>query len=120
MDAAGTFGTYMRIAWRKRWLLALPLLLSTAASVVALQYLPRVYRATTLILVQPPNIPSEYVKPTVRTEEGLKTIQQQVTSRTRLEQVARDLNLFSLDGDPRKVESEISSMRSRIDLRGRE
>ena len=68
MDAASTFGTYLRIAWRKRWLLALPLLLSTAGSVVALQYLPRVYRATTLILVQAPNIPADYVKPTVRTE----------------------------------------------------
>ena len=121
MDLAATLGTYLRIVWRKRWLLVLPLLLCTAASVVALQYLPRVYRATTLILVQAANIPSDYVKPTVRTEEGLRTIRQQVTSRTRLEQVARDLNLFPLDdGDRRKVESEISSMRSRIDLRVKE
>src|SRR5262249_46718760 len=57
---------------------------------------PRSYRASTLILVEPQKIPMAYVRPTVTTtvEDRLRSLQQQITSRTRLERVIKDLNLF--------------------------
>lgn len=117
-DVAATLGTYARIALRRRWQILVPLVLCTAGAATSLRYLPKVYKATTVILVQPQHIPSDYVKPTVTTsiEGGLKTIQQQITSRTRLEQVARDLGLFPATDDPRAQERQIQGMRARIDL----
>jgi polysaccharide chain length determinant protein (PEP-CTERM system associated) len=118
MDAATTLTTYLRMALRKRWWLLVPLVACTSFSVVLLRYLPRTYRASTVVLVEPQSVPAQYVKPlvTVSIEEAVKTIRQQVTSRTRLEQVARDLILYPASDDPRLLERRVADMRSRIDL----
>ncbi|MGD8374722.1 MAG: GNVR domain-containing protein [Acidobacteriota bacterium] len=122
MDTSALIGTYTRMAWRKRWYLVIPLILCLAGAFAVLKLVPPEFMATTVILVQPPNIPSEYVKPTATTsiEGGMKTIQQQVTSRTRLETVARDLNLFPQSLDARMQEQRIEDMQKRISLRTKE
>jgi protein tyrosine kinase modulator len=118
MDTATMVTTYLRIAWKRKWWVFVPLVLCTAAATAVLQRMPEVYRASTLILFQPQDIPSDYVKPTVTSalEGGLKTIRQQVTSRTRLEQAARDLELFPPTDDPRVTEERISWMRGKIGI----
>lgn len=82
---------------KRRWWVALCCL--AAGAVISLgvsRRMPRTYRASTLILVQPQKIPMAYVRPTVTTtiEDRLRSLQQQITSRTRVERVIRELNLF--------------------------
>ena len=67
MDTAALTTTYLRMAWRKRWFVVVPLFLSMTGAAAVLHYMPPEYKATTMILVEPPNIPLEYVKPTATT-----------------------------------------------------
>jgi polysaccharide chain length determinant protein (PEP-CTERM system associated) len=54
------------------------------------------YRSETVILVVPQRVPESYVRPTVTTriEDRLNSITQQILSRTRLERVIQDFNLY--------------------------
>jgi polysaccharide chain length determinant protein (PEP-CTERM system associated) len=117
-DVSGKVGGFARLLVRRRWLVIAPLVLCTGGAAVALRYMPKVYRSTTVILVQAQSIPTDYVKPTVTSsvEQNLKTIQQQVTSRTRLEGVIQDLKLFPPSEDPLTQEQHIAQMRTLIDL----
>lgn len=57
---------------------------------------PARYTAKTLILVEAPKVPDNYVRTTVTTSmrERIQTIQQQMMNRENLERIVDDLNLF--------------------------
>ena len=59
--------------------------------------LPNLYRSDTLILVVPQRVPESYVRSTVTTriEDRLQSITQQILSRTRLERIIQDFNLYA-------------------------
>lgn len=78
------------------WLPLVTMVIGAAVAVDFGRRLPKFYRANTLILVEPQKIPANYVKPIVATPIGnrLKTIRQEVTSRSRIEKVIREANLF--------------------------
>ena len=58
--------------------------------------LPSIYRSETLIQVVPQRIPESYVRSTVTTriEDRLGGIQQMILSRSRLERIINDFNLY--------------------------
>lgn len=78
------------------WVPLLTLIAGALISADFVRRLPKIYRANTLILVEPQKIPTNYVKPIVTTpiENRLKTIHQQVTSRSRVEKIIEELDLF--------------------------
>ena len=59
--------------------------------------LPNRYSSTTLIMVQPQEIPQTFVRPTVTEDldQALKALNQEVLSRTRLQAIIDDLGLYS-------------------------
>jgi polysaccharide chain length determinant protein (PEP-CTERM system associated) len=59
--------------------------------------LPKIFEANTLILVEPQRVPSNYVKSIVSSdiESRISTISQQILSRTNLENIIEQYNLFS-------------------------
>jgi uncharacterized protein involved in exopolysaccharide biosynthesis len=81
--------------------------------------LPRTYEASTLILVQPQEIPSAYVEATVSTgiEERVRTLSQEVMSRSNLENIIQEMDLFKEARD-RGVSLDVlvGSMRKRIQV----
>jgi polysaccharide chain length determinant protein (PEP-CTERM system associated) len=85
------------IAWRRKWLIVIPAILIAAAVAIVTYRLPNLYRSDTLILVVPQRVPESYVRSTVTTriEDRLQSISQQVRSRTRLERIIQDFNLYS-------------------------
>ena len=87
--------SYFDIAVRRKWFIIIPFLVITLISVGLAYLLPPIYKSTTLILVEPQKVPTDYVKPTVtsKIEERLYTISQQILSRTRLESIINELNL---------------------------
>lgn len=91
-----TFHELARAAWRWRWWFLVPVVLGVAGAFAALQVMPKVYRASTLVMVEPQKVPSDYVKATVTTTMGerLKTIEQQITNRSNLERIVREMNLY--------------------------
>ncbi len=92
----------LKIALRCKWLIIAPIIASTLAAGALLLYLPNKYRSETVILVVPQRVPENYVKSTVtsRIEDRLQSIRQQILSRTRLERIILDFDLYA---DLRKV-----------------
>ena len=55
----------LRILWRRRWLLLVPLALAGGAAAIYSRTLPDRFRSETLILVVPQRVPESYVRSTV-------------------------------------------------------
>src|SRR5512145_1320047 len=86
----------LEIAWRRKWLILVPFLLLGASAAFLARALPSVYRSSTVILVEKPKVPEAYIRSTVTTriEDRLATITQQILSRTWLERVITQLDLY--------------------------
>ena len=105
-----------QILLRRKWLIVLPALLVGSASAAVVYRLPNLYRSETLILVVPQRVPESYVRSTItaRIEDRLQSISQQILSRTRLEQVITDFNLYAEErADKVLMEDIIERMRTK-------
>jgi polysaccharide chain length determinant protein (PEP-CTERM system associated) len=110
---------YLEVGLRRKWYIIVPLVVSIMVSFGVYKYLPKVYRATTLILVQPQSVPENYVRPTITDSviNRLNTIGQEIMSRTRLEKVIQEFNLYR---DIRKkvpMEEVVERMRKAIEVK---
>jgi uncharacterized protein involved in exopolysaccharide biosynthesis len=105
----------LRILWRRRWVIVLPFVFIAGATAAVSHSLPNRYRSETTILVVPQRIPADYVQPTisVRLEDRLASINQQILSRTRLEQIVREYDLYAQERTSMIMEDVIERMRSR-------
>lgn len=107
---------FLRIALRRKWLILLPLVIVTVATVIVTRRLPDLYRSETTILVVPQRVPESYVRSTVtdRIEDRLKSLQQQILSRSRLERIIVDLGISPEAEKGQTVEDVIDHMRASI------
>ena len=106
----------LRLARRRVWVIVTPFVLLTLATVAGSQLLPNRYRSETLIMVVPQRVPESYVKATVTTriEDRLQSISQQILSRTRLERIIQDLNLYVVERQKGIMEDIVERMRRDI------
>jgi len=79
-------------------------------------FLPNKYRSEALILVVPQQVPESYVRSTVTTkiEDRLQSLKQQILSRTKLEQIIRDNNLYAKERADGIMEDVVEKMRKDI------
>ncbi len=110
-------GYYLGLVSRRRWYVIVPFCLAIIVGSVLAVKLPRVYEASTLILVQPQRVPEKLVQPVVAADldARISTISQQILSRSNLESVIQRFKLFS-DPSQQKmfVEEKIEDLRKRI------
>lgn len=87
--------------------------LGTAAFV---QTIPNRYKSETLIMVVPQRVPDSYVRSTVTTSiaDRLRSFNQQITSRTRLEPVIKEFNLYPEQVQNGLMEDVVDRMRKDI------
>jgi polysaccharide chain length determinant protein (PEP-CTERM system associated) len=87
---------YLEIPLRRPWHVAIPFVLVLVAAVATSYILPPRYRSSTLILVESEKVPESFVGQvaTERVGRRLLTVKQEVTSRTRLETVVRELDPY--------------------------
>jgi polysaccharide chain length determinant protein (PEP-CTERM system associated) len=115
---------YTEIFLRRIWYFVIPFIVIVAAAAVYAFYLPKMYRATTLVLVTPQKVPENLVRPTVtsRIEDRLQSISQEIMSRTRLEQVIAEFKLYSEQAKSLSQEEIIELMRKNIqvEIKGKE
>jgi len=106
------------VAWRRRWWIVIPAVVGLAASIFVAKSLPKVYRASTTILVMRQSIPEDIVHTTVttRVEERIRSLKIQVKSRRYLETVVRELNLAPPPASDADVERTCAKLSSRVDL----
>jgi protein tyrosine kinase modulator len=86
----------LRILKRRVWLVLVPFAMVSAGTAVVARKLPDRYRSDAVILVKPQQVPQDLVRSTVTAPlaSRLPAIQQQVLSRTSLEQIITDNNLY--------------------------
>ena len=111
-----TVDDIMVMVRRRFWIIVLPVLLFGAGTMAVLDRIPNKYRSDTLILVIPQRVPESYVKSTVtaRIEDRLQSISQQLLSRTRLERIIRDFELYQADRQKMAMEDVVERMRADI------
>jgi polysaccharide chain length determinant protein (PEP-CTERM system associated) len=82
--------------YRRKWLILCVFIVTSCLSIYLAAILPEVYRSTTLILVTPQKLPSSFVTSTVTTnlKERMQSIIQEILSRTNLEKVVQEFNLY--------------------------
>jgi len=112
------FLDYVDLVRRRKWVVVFTFLFILFGASVYCVVVPEKYRSSTTILVVPQRVPEGYVRPTVsiRIEDRLATIRQQVLSRTRLVAVMDELGLFREERRKRPLEEVVELMRKRIDI----
>ena len=116
---SGSMMEAVKSAWgRRKWLavvvFAVPFV--TAASVI--MFMPSVYKSTATILVDRQQIPESMVRPTVTSalETRLQTISQEILSRSRLDALIRQFDLYADQRHSVPAEELIGRLRKDIKL----
>lgn len=111
-----TFDEVLRLIARRRWFILLPFAFGLAAAPLLARYAPERYRSEALIVVVPQRVPDNYVKPTVSEtiEERLSAITDHVLSRSRLERIIMEMNLYKAERARDVMEDVVLKMRQDI------
>ena len=119
-DAVG-LQHYLQILSRRRLLFVVPLFLGWLAVWGASWILPPRYKSSTLILVEQPTMPRDYVLPNIseNLQERLQSISQQILSRSRLLHIVEEMKLYPENQVQRSPDEIVDSMRKNIDIEGR-
>jgi polysaccharide chain length determinant protein (PEP-CTERM system associated) len=109
---------YLDIAQRRKYWIIIPFLAAILGGLAYTLIAPKVYEATTLILVQSQSVPQDFVRSIVTDgiEDRLRTITQQVTSRTNLETIIRDHRLSEDMGRATSIDAVVEAVRKRIKI----
>ena len=102
---------------RRRWPIIVALsIVGGGAGFAAARFLPKRYTSQTLVLVQQPAVPGDYVRPVVSqgTTERLSTMQQEILSRSRLEPIIGQFGLYREDLSRVPMEDLVNRLRKTI------
>src|SRR6204780_4616564 len=107
---------YLGIVRRRHMQFLIPLFLGWAVVWGASWVLPPRYESSTLILVEQPTMPKDYVTPNVNDDlqDRLRSITQQILSRTRLLHIIDSLNLYSDSNGRLTADDKVERMRKDI------
>ena len=109
---------YVEILRRRHMLFLIPLFAGWLAVWGASWILPPRYKSSTLILVEQPTMPKDYVLPNVaeNLQEQLQSISQQILSRSRLLHIVDELNLYPKERVRLSPDEIVADMRKNIDV----
>jgi len=109
---------YGKLFLRRKWLIVFSFLGILFAAVVYCVVTPELYKSSTTILIIPQSVPQDYVRSTVsvKVEQQLATIKQQVMSRTTLMKVMEELRLFEKERKSLSPEEVVELMRKRVGI----
>ena len=112
------FQHYLGVVRRRHFHFLIPLFIGWAAVWAASWVLPPRYQSSTLILVEQPTMPKDYVTPNVNDDlqERMQSITQQILSRTNLLHIIDQFNLYSREHDAASPDDKVAGMRKDIDI----
>jgi polysaccharide chain length determinant protein (PEP-CTERM system associated) len=119
MDKRLDFQDYLENGLRRKWYVIIPLIVSVFVAYGVYRCLPKIYKASALILVQPQRVPESYVHPIVTDSvtARVNTIKQEILSRNRLEKVIREFNLYSGKGNTAPMEAMVEKLKDAIEVK---
>jgi polysaccharide chain length determinant protein (PEP-CTERM system associated) len=107
------------IVWRRKWLLLIPTVLAAAGAVAYTRTLENIYKSETVVMIQPQRVREDLVKAattSTATAERIQTITQQIMSRSRLEGIITDLNLYEKERRVGLMEDVVEQMRRDVNV----
>ena len=106
----------VRALWKQKYAAMAVAVVVTAAIAAGVQYLPSIYQAESLIMVDSQKIPEKFVASTVQLslQDSLDTIRQQILSATRLQQLMDEFGLYADERKTRTPEELTDKMRAEI------
>lgn len=109
---------YVGIVRRRHIHFLIPLFIAWAAVWSLSWVLPPRYQSSTLILVEQPSMPKDYVTPNVNDDlqDRLQSITQQILSRTRLLHIIDQFHLYGGGGAQASPDDKVARMRKDIDI----
>lgn len=109
---------YIEIILRRKWFIIVPFMISIIGVILALIVIKPMYKSSTLILVEPQKVPADYIRPTVTVDirDRLNTITQQVMSRTRLESIINEFDLYHDQREKVLTEEIVEMVRKNIEI----
>lgn len=113
-----TIDSLLRTLRTRRWLLIAPLVTGVLGGLLYSRSQPSLYRSDAVIQIVPQRVPESYVSATVteRVEDRLRAIAQQVLSRTQLEKLILDLDLFPEERRALPMEDVVQQMTARVTI----
>lgn len=108
----------LQMARRRVWLIAVPPLVTLFAGLLYSSRVPDMYQSDMLIAIDPQRVPDAFVESTVtlRTDQRMDAISVQVTSRTNLERMISEFNLYPEERRVEPMEDVVDLMRKNIDV----
>src|SRR5271165_1096091 len=109
---------YLGVVRRRHLQFLIPLFLGWAVVWGVSWVLPPRYLSSTLILVEQPTMPKDYVTPNVNDDlqERMQSITQQILSRTRLLHIIEQVNLYGGTHTQPSPDQQVDAMRKDIDI----
>jgi protein tyrosine kinase modulator len=103
---------------RRKWLLICPAIVFGIAAFLVTRAMPNLYRSETTILVVPQRVPESYIRSTVtnRIEDRLRSIREQVLSRSMLERIIIEFDLYPEQRRKIAMEDVVARMRTEVDV----
>ncbi len=106
------------MVWRRKWALVIPFVLVSLGTFWYAWKLPDLYRSETVVLVEPQQVPENYVRSTVTTklQDRLRSIREQALVRTRLEGIIKEFNLYPAERRKLPMEDVIEKMKKDVSV----
>src|SRR5262245_32772730 len=108
----------VQVAWVRKWVILIPAVLAFVGTGIYSQSMPDRYRSEVRVLIVPQQVPTSFVRPTVTASlsERLQSISQQIFSRTRLEQLIEEFNLYPEQRRRLPMEDVVAQMRRDVGI----
>jgi len=111
---------YLMAALQRRfWYVVVTFFVIFMATLIYCMQAPKVYRSSTVILVQPQEVPYDYVRPTITSDAiaRLNTLKEQVMSRPRLEKIIIEYNLYQKVRSAKTMFDAVERMRRHVEIK---
>ena len=109
---------YLSLVLRRKWEIIFGMIPFLLAGLLFCLFSAKIYRTSTTIVVVPQRVPEAYVRSTVTgdIDERIRGIWQEVTSRTSLERIIEQFNLYPLARERLPMETVVGEMRKKIQI----
>ncbi|MCD4754744.1 MAG: hypothetical protein K8R75_02940, partial [Deltaproteobacteria bacterium] len=109
---------YLSLLLRRRWEIIFGMIPFLLAGLLFCLFSAKIYSTSTTIVVVPQRVPEAYIRSTVTgdIDERIRGIWQEVTSRTNLERIIEQFNLYPLARERLPMETVVGEMRKKIQI----
>jgi len=109
---------YLSLLFRRKWEIIFGMIPLLLAGLLYCLFSAKIYSTSTTIVVVPQRVPEAYVRSTITgdIDERIRGIWQEVTSRTSLERIIEQFNLYTEARERLPMETVVEAMRKKIQI----